>query len=267
MWADRAQRKVAYLRLPLEENERMAVAVLDAMFDSAVRGVKYPITQAWNYLGGNVPGTNPMLSLAADWATFLRGGVPQDSFRGRPVLGDNDAGVRAWKRMGAHTWNQTLGSVVGRVGQRPAWAPKDTRIEAFLRLPFVQPTIGSFVRVSNQGRVERLMEYTRPMEEREKSMKASVDEAVGRARSGKQIDPAVQYMLARGAWADGQFPKGAPSDDDELARRAYVHLTGLLEKLDRAEMGPEAAALGRTGTRLQKRELMRKLIEEQGVTP
>ena len=267
MWADRAQRKVAYLRLPLEENERMAVAVLDAMFDSAVRGVKYPITQAWNYLGGNVPGTNPMLSLAADWATFLRGGVPQDSFRGRPVLGDNDAGVRAWKRMGAHTWNQTLGSVVGRVGQRPAWAPKDTRIEAFLRLPFVQPTIGSFVRVSNQGRVERLMEYTRPMEEREKSMKASVDEAVGRARSGKQIDPAVQYMLARGAWADGQFPKGAPSDDDELARRAYVHLTGLLEKLDRAEMGPEAAALGRTGTRLQKRELMRKLIEEQGVNP
>ena len=46
-----------------------------------------------------------------------------------------------------------------------------------------------------------------------------------------------------------------------------MHVPGVLEKLDRAEMGPEAAALGRTGTRLQKRELMRKLLEEQGVNP
>jgi hypothetical protein len=261
-WADRLQKKATYLRLPLEENERMVVAVVDAMFDSAVRGVKYPIGQVWNYLGGNVPGTNPMLALAADWATFLRGGNPEDEFRGKPILNQNETGARAWRKMGMHTWNATLGSVIGRMGEKPVWAPQDGAMERFLKLPIVQPTVGSFVRVSNQGRIERLMEYIKPVEEREREMKVKVEEAISAARSGKDIDPATSYMLSRGAWADKAFPGGAPTDEDELARRSYAHLKNVLERIDQAEAGPEVSVFSRSSTRLQKRELVRKLIEE-----
>ena len=150
-------RKVVYLRIPQDEMHRMTSGLLKKFIeltvkhaqDRNVRPAFNDLMQLAGYSGGQLPGVNPALGIAAKWADYANGNNPYDSFRGRHVLSNSEWLAGGWsslKPMLGMTFNDT------GLGNFYRYNPEaDTTLEmAVGNFPILQ----RLVKVSDRGFAE-----------------------------------------------------------------------------------------------------------------
>ena len=160
MWADEAQKKVLYVRLPLEEGERLQNGILRKALTDGEGG-----QGILSFAGGQLPGENPVLQTARAWFTFkVTGQNPYDPFRGRNILrddvfeaGQGDAALAKWSA------NQLGAGLVVRFSDDSLYDPPKTAVEKILNAPVVSNLIGRWVKVSNRGYFERAQAAGEPV--------------------------------------------------------------------------------------------------------
>jgi hypothetical protein len=159
-WADKAQGKVLYFRMPLEEGERMMNGILRKSLTSGEGG-----SGILNYAGGQLPGGNPVLEVGLAWFTYkIAGDNPYDPFRGNHVVrpdeyeaGLGDEAMLKW------SWNSLGGGIITRLGDKSIFEPEPGALEKFLSYPGISNLLGRWLKVSNRGLVDDALKITEPV--------------------------------------------------------------------------------------------------------
>jgi len=251
MWIDEDERKALYLRWPLEENERVIAAVTDTAMQAALTGKPGEILPALtDYAGRQLPGLNPLVSLSLDWVQYAMGGNPFVQFRGKNVLTDDEQvirGLAGLKAMGSHTWNSTLGSLLGRIpdAERSADAAT-TKAEKFLRAPVISQVLGRWFKISNAGYRERLEKATKPIEEQEARIRMDVERAVVNLKKTGELDIDTKTRLAQGRYLLETYKDGFLPVELSLQRYYFTHFMGETKKA--------ALSYAPTGSRIFQRQ-------------
>lgn len=266
-FAEDVNGKSVYLKLPYGDFERymgnFLTAAVEAMgeresFGEAVGEIfgtmrEIPVSE---FGGGSHPITSSLYALG-DY--YLRGNNPRD-WRGAEILdpveykaGDALANAQS---MGRYVYNQTVGSVVGRIPKTPRdGTPPPSSVEMWLSMPFIRPLVGRYIGVSDAG----------------------VREVARRAQDGVAADEAQRTLLRRGIVADavrrggdGKYEYAAKrvAELPDANRQDYGYVRSRLRRADRRSSTAEAA-VDDAPTRRQKdavrAELERlRLIDSHG---
>lgn len=266
-FAEDVNGKSVYLKLPYGDFERymgnFLTAAVEAMgeresFGEAVGEIfgtmrEIPVSE---FGGGSHPITSSLYALG-DY--YLRGNNPRD-WRGAEILdpveykaGDMLANAQS---MGRYVYNQTVGSVVGRIPKAPRdGTPPPSTVEMWLSMPFIRPLVGRYIGVSDAG----------------------VREVARRAQDGVAADEAQRTLLRRGIVADAvrrggdgkyEYAAGRVAELPDANRQDYGYVRSRLRRADRRSSTAEAA-VDDAPTRRQKEavraELERlRLIDAQG---
>ncbi len=266
-FAEDVNGKSVYLKLPYGDFERymgnFLTAAVEAMgeresFGEAVGEIfgtmrEIPVSE---FGGGSHPITSSLYALG-DY--YLRGNNPRD-WRGAEILDSveykaGDALANA-QSMGRYVYNQTVGSVVGRIPKTPRdGTPPPSTVEMWLSMPFIRPLVGRYIGVSDAG----------------------VREVARRAQEDVAADEAQRTLLRRGIVADavwrggdGKYEYAAErvAELPDANRQDYGYVRSRLRRADRRSSTAEAA-VDDAPTRRQKEavraELERlRLIDAQG---
>lgn len=266
-FAEDVNGKSVYLKLPYGDFERymgnFLTAAVEAMgeresFGEAVGEIfgtmrEIPVSE---FGGGSHPITSSLYALG-DY--YLRGNNPRD-WRGAEILdpveykaGDMLANAQS---MGRYVYNQTVGSVVGRIPKTPRdGTPPPSTVEMWLSMPFIRPLVGRYIGVSDAG----------------------VREVARRAQEDVAADEAQRTLLRRGIVADaarrggdGKYEYAAErvAELPDANRQDYSYVRSRLRRADRRSSTAEAA-VDDAPTRRQKEavraELERlRLIDSHG---
>ena len=107
--------KTVALRLPEDETARLLGGLIHYTVQAAFNGdprAKASLGDLSNYMGGQVPGVNPLIKIGNGWAQYSAGINPRDNFRGNTIMTATDFNAGGWPRlrgMMAWTWNETGG--------------------------------------------------------------------------------------------------------------------------------------------------------------
>lgn len=198
-WADKKQKKVAYIVLPFPDQVR----TLHAAFRKTLQTLNAEgrrnlgLESLIQYQGQDVPGQNPVIVEAGKWWDFaVLGRNPYDAFRGRNVLDEDvyKAGQGAGQLAQESAANLTGGIVPRPVQQQPGQTV--TGVEKFLRLPGVSDLLGRWVRVSNAGVAERDAMVTEPSEQRRAQLRLAADEMLRKLTSQEKWTPNEIVLLS-----------------------------------------------------------------------
>ena len=163
-WVDKEQMKVAYLRLPLEENESVLHNVLWNVADGYSADGWQSLT---SFASGQLPTGNPFFKVSLAWSLYWLGGkMPYDQFYGRTVMTQQVADARdhrAVRAMGRHIWNNMGGGIIHRMKYDVLDDPDPSDLEKVLDLPIVSNLLGRWIKVSNRGIRDRARGATRPV--------------------------------------------------------------------------------------------------------
>ena len=221
-WQDKKQKTVAYLRLPLWEPARLLHGSLWQTITGRGRGLL-------SFAGGQVPGINPLVSTAHDWAQFeVFNHNPYESFRGQSLLDDTTfqaAGWEARKELLKHTWNQMGGSIVHRFRNDQLESPPETEMQEFLALPIINNALGRWVKVSNRGRADEDKRLTADLEQHRAQIRVGVREVMRKVSAGEALVDS-ERMLMREPYALEYFMRTMPDvvegQSSELLRRLHA---------------------------------------------
>lgn len=104
------------LRVPEDETARMMGGIVHQLVQMAATqddpAAKTSLGNLVNFAGGQVPGINPVLTLADGWMQFASGLNPSDRLRGNPVLNATAYAAGGWPAtsgMLAWTWDEVGG--------------------------------------------------------------------------------------------------------------------------------------------------------------
>lgn len=177
-WADKDQRKVRVLRLPLFEGWKWMHGASRKMAQTAIEQQAEPLGQLKEFAGDQIPIGNPFMdSMSALWTFYGSGGNPYDNFRNRPVIGEDEmlTGQGDDAQLWAHVWNNLGGGLVYRFNEPTLYA-EETALESGLNKPFVQSTLGRFLKVTNQGWKEQIRDTSAPVEKQRAQDRMRVEE-------------------------------------------------------------------------------------------
>lgn len=150
-WADEKKERVAYLRLPLWEQARIIHGMIWKGLTGRGQGVM-------SHAGGQVPGLNPLLTVANQVAQYeILGKNPYDPHRGEHLMTDRDFKAGGWdaqKVLLREAWNLSPGSIAHRFHRENIKRPDPTRLQEFLELPVVSNVLGRWLKVSERGRFD-----------------------------------------------------------------------------------------------------------------
>ena len=266
-FAEDVNGKSVYLKLPYGDFERymgnFLTAAVEAMgeresFGEAVGEIfgtmrEIPVSE---FGGGSHPITSSLYALG-DY--YLRGNNPRD-WHGAEILdpveykaGDMLANAQS---MGRYVYNQTMGSVVGRIPKTPRdGTPPPSSVEMWLSMPFIRPLVGRYIGVSDAG-------------VREVARRAQEDLAADEAQRTLLRREIVADAVRRGG--DGRYEYAAErvAELPDANRQDYGYVRSRLRRADRRSSTAEAA-VDDAPTRRQKgavrAELERlRLIDAQG---
>ncbi|QYY35322.1 hypothetical protein [Ruficoccus sp. ZRK36] len=221
-WADREAKKVTYLRLPMEESERLYSGVLwKTMSDEGKPG------QALSFAGGQLPGANPLLSVGMAWFQYLVGGQnPYDPFYGRNIIdstsfeaGEGTEDMLRW------TWNSTGGSILMRAREDSLYDTEPTGLEETLNLPVVGPLAGRWVKVSNRGLYDQAEALTADVRESRARVRLVGREIVRKLMVGEAVSEAERAALAQNTYLADYVDRLAAKT---LQRRSSVEMDILM---------------------------------------
>ena len=142
--------RVAYIRVPLDETDRllsgMVYKAIRSLAGASLKGnMAQDIGDMLSFGSGQVPGLNPMITLADRWADYVRNVQPLDPSTGRPIVPNLQ-----WKAGGIDALlpmaNWTLGQARLNI-----WSTQD-KPEGTLELAAqVAPIVSRLVRVTDYG--------------------------------------------------------------------------------------------------------------------
>jgi len=190
--------KTVYLRLPMDEGERLLSGVtyklLDAALDDTTDG---HWAQLFEYGAGQLPSVNPAISTVVQTLQFLGGQNPYDYFRGREVVPATEfraGGKAAIKEFGKHLSNQLGATLVYRFGYDQS-NDISTEIEDVLRFPGFGDTMGRFLKVSEHGTRQLLNQVAADEETRRAREILRIREAVKKEMAGKPLSEEEARLL------------------------------------------------------------------------
>lgn len=108
--------KTVAMRLPEDETARVLGGLLHHTVQAAFNedpAAKGSLTDLVNVMGGNVPGVNPIITLADGWRHYAAGVNPRDGLRGNTVMSSTQFNAGGWPRlqgMFGFTWDTVGGS-------------------------------------------------------------------------------------------------------------------------------------------------------------
>lgn len=241
-WEDEDQSKVKYLRLPLWEPAR----VLHGLMVKSLTGRGEGYT---DFAGKQVPGMNPLFSVAANWATFaVAGKNPYDYFYEGNVL-DQDkmaAGdASTWGDMLKHTWNSLGGGLLYRFQDNWLKQPDPTKLEKALKAPVVGPVVNRFLKVSNRGVIQAdKKEIFDPVDKTRAKTRLAVKEILRKQLATEPMTDAERKLLLTDPYAMQYWQNSLP--DILGSRNSFI--------LDRLQRAPNKEA---------RLKLLIKMMEEK----
>lgn len=145
--------KAVYLRLPPDENARIAGGLLWKLLQDDREGL---LSGLFDYAAGQAPNLSPIIKLGLMWSDFARGRRVFDRFRGRDVLSQQELDAqdhRAWKKMLQTSWNELGGGIVWQFATDDPRSIQ-TDLERRLGTPVASDILRRFIRVSDRGVAE-----------------------------------------------------------------------------------------------------------------
>lgn len=252
-WVDRAQGKVMFLTLPMEDYEQVVHNTAWNAAD-ALAGDEWAWNEILSYAGGQLPTGNPIMKLLVDVPAFYLAGVnPMDQWRGEHVLDERVAKARDWRAtrdLAKHAWNTLGGGIVHRMDTMSIEAPPATAVEKWLKAPVVRNLVGRWIRVASRGQVE--------------DMQAAGD-AVERERARTQLDAIedIQERIRTGQWPERTRERLA---SDPYYREYMAGRRGRGGKAERSAarraMGPVERALDRAPSKAARQAMIRELMQK-----
>lgn len=116
------------LRIPEDETARLLGGIVHHVVQLAANddpAASASLANLVNFAGGQVPGINPVLTLADGWMQYSSGINPRDRLRGNPVLSDAEFKAGGWHGltgMAAWTWDEVgLGNFVRYDPKAQTW--------------------------------------------------------------------------------------------------------------------------------------------------
>jgi len=147
-WANKEQKQVAYLRLPLWEPARL----MHGLVTTAITGRGQT---AVNRVGGQIPGGNAWWKVGSAWVAHeIQGRNPYDSFMGREVLDPSvfqARGAQARWDLAKYSWNELGGSIIHRFRDQSLYDAPEGEVQEFLNAPVVNNLLGRWIKVSSRG--------------------------------------------------------------------------------------------------------------------
>lgn len=224
-WEDEKQSKAAYLRLPLWEPAR----VLHGLMTKAMTGRGEGLM---SYAGGQVPGGNPLVGVAADWATFaIFNKNPYDYHYEGNVL-DKDKMTAEdptrWVDMLQHTWNSLGGGMFYRFKEPHLRQPDPTKLEKALQVPIVGPVVNRFLKVSNRGIIQKdEKKIFQPIEKQRARVRLAMKEILRKQIAAEPLTDAERKLMISDPYAQQYWLSTMP---EAMASRNIF----LLDRLNRA---------------------------------
>jgi hypothetical protein len=196
MWINREHKKVLFLALHLEEEERLQNAALRALLNTDARGME-SIQGGMAYAGGELPGVNPLLKVGGAWFDYsFLGRNPYDTFLGREVVdGDRFEAGQGLGEMAKWTWNSLSGDLFGRFRHESLYDPPKEGVETFLQMPVVSNILGRWLRISNRGLYEEADRITQPVREQRAALRIVGQELMRKIDVGETFTESERELL------------------------------------------------------------------------
>ncbi|MFA7287035.1 MAG: hypothetical protein WC052_05230 [Patescibacteria group bacterium] len=236
--------KAVYFRVPQDESGRFIGAMVWKVLSAAKNNqpAMRDIMDVASLFGGQLPGINPAVSLVGNLGTMMLGRSPYDEFRGRDVLTEDQlkaGGKYAWEPYLKWQWNEIGGSVVLKFFYGEDTTYKKTPLERTLSLPVVSNVIGRFIRVTDYGEKESIMQLQKQFQSDEAVQRIEKRETLNKllddVREGKSPTAAkVEYVKA--------VLQGEPRDKNFKRKQLYAEKKFDLT-LQRGEISPQFDSL------------------------
>jgi len=210
-WVDKAAGKVAFVTMPLEDNEQKLHTALWAALDEAGQKAGLSPTAAGSVkaLQSNLAADLPMIGRGGPLINMLRpffefymlGQNPQDAFRGTSLLNDDQfkaGGTYAAKPLLENAWNASgIGGIIHRIEPQQLGADNRGMVEKMLRYPGISESLGKWLRVSNRGIAEQIRQEEAPLLKADAQTRLEVQRAMTEAKGDVTALPewAVQRYL------------------------------------------------------------------------
>jgi len=237
-WIDKVNHKGMYLRLPMPENARIISATCQTLVQAALNKEMTDPKAVLDYAGRQLPTSNPIIKCAMNWLTYAGGGNPFDVFRNRGVLTDDEArlrGIIGLKAMAKDTWNNTLGSLLGRAESRDPNAPPYTIEEKILKLPIISSAIGRWIKISDAGYRERLVKAGEPIAVKMAKARYENMNTVNNVMRGQPLTTDEVAKLSEGKALQMYHPHDTLSPELEVKRYYYVNFKNELKQAFQAK--------------------------------
>ncbi|MCK9253964.1 MAG: hypothetical protein M0P55_14530, partial [Clostridiales bacterium] len=268
-WTDRKERKVLYARIVMSEPERIIHAITSAALRLAVgerTGAGGIAADLGTFMGGQLPGINPLLRLIYDMRTLAAGGNP--ILRGRPMLTQDEAktrGAEAVAKVAKTEFNSVLGGLAGRLDT--TGEPATSGIEAFLRLPVVSASLGRVLKVSNAGYKQHLQDAAEAAATREARDRIEIDGIIRTYRRTGRMDhltPAQRAKLAQGAYILQAAPTAPLLPELALQRHYASYFKSALERATLERVAPlEVRTILNAPSGAQRSSQIQAVIQDQ----
>lgn len=163
MGRDSKNGKTIYLRIPMDETSRLLGAVLwkGMRATSNDQNLARDVMDVASLFGGQLPSLTPSISAPIAAFQFATGQNPYDSFRGRPVLTDEEmeaGGMYALKPFLLWEFQQMGGNIFTKFYSGEQTPTEKSSGEKFLSLPILSNIVGRFIKISDYGQLEKYRE-------------------------------------------------------------------------------------------------------------
>jgi len=179
---------------------------------------------------------HPLIQIGADVFQYYVNGInPVDEFRGRTVIPETAfkaGGADANKAMGKHVWRNLGGSIVYEPTFNEFTPPKSVPEKVLKTFPL--NTLGTFIKISDQGLSEKLMEVRGDIREKQAQRTLEVQKRISDSIERGDNAPAVVRLyreMKKDGLVKGNFPafkriydqyKGHTSTDPHKRAMSYA---------------------------------------------
>jgi len=190
-WANKSEKKVFYIRLPLEEGERIQNAILRNTLNKDAQ-----IQASISYLGGSVPGLNPLLDTAKNWWDFKVNGKNPIGYTGSPIIpADAFQAGEGTSQLARYSANQMGGGILTKFGTENMYEMPKGKLEEFLKMPFVSNLLGRWVNISNRGYTDRMREVSAEVIKEHAQLRLIGQEMIKKLQAGDKFTESERQLL------------------------------------------------------------------------
>jgi hypothetical protein len=196
LWT-RADGRVVYLRMPIDESTRFLHNIVLKLYDSKNTDLSQNLS---GYLAGDLPNLNPMLGMLWDLRDYVAGRNPYDEFRDRRVIDKhifNRADFQTDAAFAGHLSNSMGLGILHRF-QPDKNASDRKNTEVFFGIPILEPFFNSFIKVSDVGLAQEAMHpLARELEKYKSREHTDLQAAWGAMIDGEPLTPDQAAVILR----------------------------------------------------------------------